>query len=96
MSEDSKLKKARRTLERIVMSEGGKIASLTIVSYLMGLTTGAIGKQIGGDWKYAVPIIPPAMDLMGRGITPGIFPYALGVATNYPVQVYEACKMFFS
>lgn len=96
MSEDSKLKKAHRKLERIVMSEGGKIASLTIVSYLMGLTAGAIGKQIGGDCKYVVPAFLPAMDLMWGHPSPYLIPYALGVATNYPIQTYEACKTLFS
>jgi hypothetical protein len=96
MSEDSKLKKVRRTLERIVMSEGGKIASLTIASYLLGLTAGAVGKQIGGDWKYAIPAGPVVSDLMFGHITPYIIPYALGVATNYPTKVYEACKVLFS
>jgi len=96
MSEDSKLKKARRKLESIVMSEGGKIVSLTIVSYLMGLTAGAIGKQVGGDGKYVIPALLPAMDLMQGQTSPYLIPYALGVATNYPVQIYAACKTIFS
>ena len=90
MSEDSKLKKARRTLERIVMSEGGKIASLTAVSYVMGLTAGAVGKQIGGDGKYAIPALLPAMDLMWGRPSPYLIPYAVGVATNYSARICEA------
>lgn len=99
MSEDSKQKKAQKTLENIlesIKSEGGKIAGLAIASYLLGLTTGAIGKQIGGDWKYAVPSVLPGMDLMAGKITPYIFPYAIGVATNYSEQICEAGKTFFS
>ncbi|MBW2973447.1 hypothetical protein KY346_03575 [Candidatus Woesearchaeota archaeon] len=96
MSEDSKLKKARKTLERILRTEGGKIASLTIASYLLGLTTGAVGKEVGGAWEYVFPACLPLCDLLVARPSPYLIPYALGVATNYPIQTYEACKLLVS
>jgi len=96
MSEDSKLKKARNTLESILRTEGKKIAGLTIASYLLGLTISAVGKQVGGDGKYVIPALLPAMDLMQGQTSPYLIPYVLGVATNYPIQIYDACKTIFS
>jgi len=82
---DSKLREA---LEKILESKGGQVAGITLVSYLLGLTAGAVGKQIGGDVKYVLPLILPGLDLMGGRMTPYIIPYAFGVATNYIKEIY--------
>ncbi len=69
----------------VVSSEGKMIVGITVGSYLLGLTTGAIGKTIGGEWKYVAPSTLPTMDLIMGKISPSIIPYSLGVLTNYIV-----------
>lgn len=81
-------------LEKIlecVKSKGKEVIGVATASYILGLTTGAIGKGVGGDWQYAVPAAPL---FLGFNVdiswtTPF---YALGVATNYTEQIYEATK----
>ena len=84
-------------LERIlesVKSRGKEIAGVATASYLLGLTTGAIGKGVGGDWQYAVPAAPL---FLGFNVdiswtTPF---YALGVATNYAEGLYKVTTDIF-
>lgn len=84
-------------LEKIVecvKTKGKEVAGIATASYLLGLTTGAIGKGIGGDWQYAVPIAPLSLGF-NVGISWTTPFYALGVATNYTEQIYEATKNLF-
>jgi len=87
------VKKLEKVLE-CVKSKGKEVAGIATASYLFGLTTGAIGKGIGGDWRYAIPITPL---LLGFNVniswtTPF---YTLGVATNYAKQIYDTTKNLF-
>lgn len=87
----------KEKLEKIlecVKLRGKEVIGVVTTSYFLGLTTGAIGKYIGGDWQYAVPAAPL---LLGFNIdlswtTPF---YVLGIATNYTEQIYEATKNIF-
>lgn len=84
-------------LEKIlnsVKSRGKEVVGVATASYLLGLTTGAIGKGVGGDWQYAVPAAPLFLGF-NVDISWTTPLYALGVATNYTEQIYEATKNLF-
>ncbi|MBS3066993.1 hypothetical protein J4205_04150 [Candidatus Pacearchaeota archaeon] len=85
-------------LERVIEytnTEAKDVIADIIISYLLGLTTGGVGKFIGGDYKYVIPAFLPVTDLFAGRISPYLIPYTLGVATNYPNQVYETIKDLF-
>lgn len=84
-------KKLERILESMehIKGKGKEFVGVAIASYLLGLTTGAIGKSIGGDWQYVAPTVPLVLGFNVRINWTTPF-YALGVATNYTEQIYEA------
>ena len=73
----------KETLEKITNNVISKKITIAVASYLLGLTTGAIGKECGGDLQYVIPAVLPGMDLMAGRINPYVLPYAFGVITNY-------------
>jgi len=83
-----------KKLEQIlkhVKTKGKEVAGVALASYLFGLTTGSIGKGIGGNWQYSIPAAPIFLgfNLDISWTTPF---YALGVATNYIEQICEHIK----
>ena len=77
-------------LEQILENAKGVVGVAT-ASYLLGLTTGAIGKQVGCNWQYAIPIAPLFLgfNINISWTTPF---YVLGVATNHAEQIYALVK----
>ena len=71
-----------KTKGKMIAGKAAIIAGKATASYLSGLTTGGIGKNIGGDLQYAIPIAPLILGFTVDVNWTTIF-YALGVATNY-------------
>ncbi len=86
-------------LEKILeyaKTKGKNVIGIALGSYLLGLSTGAIGKGIGEDYKYIIPAVLPVMDLtMGKINLYYLIPYVLGISTNYTEEICEMTKNFF-
>jgi len=84
------VEKLEKILERVKL-KGKEVVGIATASYLLGLTTGAIGKSVDGDWQYAIPIAPLVLGFNVNISWTTPF-YALGVATNYAEQICELMK----